>query len=121
MGAIPAGDKAVVLPDKGAGIVVGSRLAEIVDAELTGGLVVRAVEIVVGEVCAGLLLIAEGEGSCDCNDDGHGGEDKFESFHAKKSTGIHRSGATVKKEPRVGVGYRPLERRMVISFLSWSS
>jgi len=97
MGAVAAGEKAVVLSYKGAGIVDGSGLAEVVDAKLTRGLISGAVEIVLGKVCAGLFLFADGEGSCGGNDDSHGGEDKFESFHDKKITGIHRSGATVKK------------------------
>ena len=46
----------------------------------------------------GLLLFAECEGSYDGDDDGDGGEDKFESFHAKKNTEIRRSDGTVKKK-----------------------
>jgi hypothetical protein len=80
VGAVAAGNKAVVLKYKGAGIV-GGRLAEIVYAELAGWLIPGAVEIVLGEGCAGLLLFPEGEGSCDGDDDSHGGEDKFKSFH----------------------------------------
>ena len=58
-------------------------LAEIVDSQMAGWMVLGTVEIELGKGCRGLLLFAEGEGSCDCDDDGYGGKDKFELFHAK--------------------------------------
>lgn len=106
MGAVAAGDKAVVLLYKGAGVfIVGSSLAEVVYTQLASGLVSGAIEIVMREVCAGVVLFAEGEGSSDGNDNSQGGEDKFKSFHNKKITGIHRSGATVKKRALSGLFY----------------
>jgi len=112
MGAEAAGDIFVFLPYKGAGVAAGGGLAEVVHSELAGGLIAGAVVIVLGDVCAGLLLFAEGEGSCDGDDDGHGGEDKFESFHAKKITGIHRSDATVKKKSPRGA---------LVDYIDWIS
>jgi len=103
MATVAAGDETIVLLYKSAGVVVGSGLAEVVHAQLTGGLVLGSIEIVLGEVGAGLLLFAKGEGCCDSNDDSDGGEDKFKSFHNKKITGIHRSGATVKKRALWGL------------------